>query len=299
MTPVSFTLRFLATLAAVAVAGLVGWQLWQYYMEAPWTRDGRVRADVVSLAPDVSGPVVQVFVHDNQMVHVGDKLFQIDPARFTLALQQAQASVARTHAAMEDAKSTAARYAAASTNATSALSREQMSATAQEAEADYNKALADLGLAELNLHRSTVYATVNGMITNFSMQPGNYVSAGTPVVAIVDRDSFYVDAYLEETKMRGIAPGDAARVTLMQGGPAITGHVSGIAAGIADAERVSAPTLLADVNPTFTWVRLAARIPVRVELDQVPEGLKLVAGMTCTVAITPHAPGAAPTAQAQ
>ncbi|MBB5372963.1 efflux RND transporter periplasmic adaptor subunit [Acidocella aromatica] len=288
MTPASFTLRFLTTLLVLAVAAVVGWQLWNYYMEAPWTRDGRVRADIISLAPDVTGPVVQVFVHDNQVVHVGDKLFQIDPVRFTLALQQAQAAVARTHAAMEDAKSTAARYAAASSSATSGLNRDQVSAAAQEAEAEYNQALANLGVAQLNLHRSTVYATVNGMITNFSMQPGDYVTAGAPVLAIVDSDSLYVDAYLEETKMRGIAPGDAAKITLMQGGPAITGHVSGIAAGIADVERRTAPTLLADVNPTFTWVRLAARIPVRVELDHVPDGVRLVAGMTCTVSITPR-----------
>jgi len=289
MTPASFTLRFLATLAVLLVAGLVGWQLWNYYMEEPWTRDGRVRADVVSLAPDVTGPVVQIFVHDNQVVHVGDKLFQIDPVRFTLALQQAQATVARTHAAMVDAKSTAARYAAASANATSGLSRDQVSAAAEEAEAEYNLALADLGIAQLNLHRSTVYATVNGMITNFSMRPGDYVTAGAPVLAIVDSDSLYVDAYLEETKMRGIGAGDAATIQLMQGGPAITGHVSGIAAGIADVERTpTSATLLADVNPTFTWVRLAARIPVRVELDRVPDGVRLVAGMTCTVSITPR-----------
>jgi len=289
MTPASFTLRFLATLAVLLVAGLVGWQLWNYYMEEPWTRDGRVRADVVSLAPDVTGPVVQIFVHDNQVVHVGDKLFQIDPVRFTLALQQAQATVARTHAAMVDAKSTAARYAAASANATSGLSRDQVSAAAEEAEAEYNLALADLGIAQLNLHRSTVYATVNGMITNFSMRPGDYVTAGAPVLAIVDSDSLYVDAYLEETKMRGIGAGDDATIQLMQGGPAITGHVSGIAAGIADVERTpTSATLLADVNPTFTWVRLAARIPVRVELDRVPDGVRLVAGMTCTVSITPR-----------
>ncbi len=289
MTPASFTLRFLTTTLVLAVAAVVGWQLWDYYMEAPWTRDGRVRADVVSLAPDVTGPVVQVFVHDNEVVHVGDKLFQIDPVRFTLALQQAQAEVVRTHAVMEDAQSTAARYAAASASATSGLSRDQVSAASQEAEAEYNKAMADLGVAQLNLHRSTVYATVNGMITNFSMKPGDYVTAGKPELAIVDSDSLYVDAYLEETKMRGIGPGDQAKITLMQGGPAITGHVSGIAAGIADAERTAtSATLLADVNPTFTWVRLAARIPVRVELDHVPDGVRLVAGMTCTVSITPR-----------
>ncbi len=287
MNPASFVLRFLATLAITAIAGLVAWQLWIYYMDAPWTRDGRVRADIVSLAPDVTGPVVQVFVHDNDIVHVGDPLFQIDPARFNLALSQAQASVARTHATMEDAQSTATRYATVSQSAVTGVARDQYTAAADEAKADYQLALVNEGIAELNLHRTTVRATVNGMIANFSMRPGDYVTTGTPVLAIVDTDSLYVDGYFEETKMRGIQIGDPAQVKLLDGSPVLHGHVQGIAGGIADTERLSAPTLLADVNPTFTWVRLAARVPVRVELDNVPPSTRLVAGMTATVWIKP------------
>ena len=286
----SFITRFLATMAVLAAACIVAWQLWDYYMEAPWTRDGRVRADVVALAPDVSGPVVQVFVHDNETVKAGDPLFQIDPARFTLALAQAQAQADQARAAMQDAQSIAGRYASLSSNAASAQTRDTSSAQAAEAQAAYQLAQANLGVAQLNFTRSVVHATVNGVITNFSMQPGDYVSAGIPVVAIVDTDSLYVDGYFEETKLRGIEPGDAATVTLLQGGPVIHGHVAGLAAGIADSERIAAPTLLADVNPTFTWVRLAARVPVRIALDQVPDGVKLVAGMTCTVAVTPSQP---------
>jgi len=288
MNNASFVPRFLATLAVLIVAGIVGWQLWDYYMVAPWTRDGRVRADVVALAPDVSGPVAQVFVHDNEVVKTGDPLFMIDPARFTLALAQAQADADRTHAAMQDAKSTAARYASLSINASSAQTRDSSNAQALEAQAAYQLAQANLGVAQLNVTRSTVRATVNGTITNFSMQPGDYVSAGTPMIAIVDTDSLYVDGYFEETKLRGIAPGDTATITLLQGGPPLTGHVAGLAAGIADAERIAtSATLLADVTPTFTWVRLAARVPVRITLDKVPANVRLVAGMTCTVAITP------------
>lgn len=301
MKPASFIYRFLVTLAAVAIALVIGWQLWVYYMESPWTRDGRVRADVVSLAPDVSGPVVQVFVHDNQAVHEGDPLFQIDPARFNLALSQAQAalsqskaSVDKAHASMLNAQSTAGRYAALSNDATSATSRGDASTAAAEAQAAYaaaqaaeSQAEADLGVAQLNLQRSTVRASVNGIIANFSMRPGDYVSAGTAVLAIVDTDSFYVDGYFEETKLHHIKIGDDASVQLLQGGQVIQGHVEGIAAGIADNERLSAPTLLADVNPTFTWVRLAARVPVRIAIDKVPSDLTLVAGLTCTVTIKP------------
>jgi RND family efflux transporter MFP subunit len=286
MKPIQFSARLLVTLAALALAALVAWQLWDYYMQAPWTRDGTIRADTVDLAPDVSGPVVAVFVQDNQPVHAGDPLFEIDPARFQLAQAQADANAAKTKAAMEDAEHTASRYAGLSNNAVSGQSRDQSNSVALEAEADYAEAQANQAIAALNLQRTTVRATVNGIVTNFSVRPGDYATAGSPVIAIVDTDSLYVDGYFEETKLSRIALGDAARITLLDGAPPLTGHVTGIAAAITDAERTASPTLLADVNPTFTWVRLARRVPVRIALDHVPPHTILVAGMTCTVAIT-------------
>lgn len=291
MKTMSLLIRFGITCLAFVVAGFIAWQLWSYYMDSPWTRDGRVRADVVSLAPDVSGPVVKVLVHDNETVIKNQPLFQIDPSRFNLALKAAQASSARAKAAMLDANQAAARYQSLSSSAVPAITRENAQSAALEAKAAYDLAQADLGVAQLNLERSTVRATVNGQVTNFSMQPGDYVVAGTPVIAIVDTDSLYVDGYFEETKFRNITPGDDVKIRLMQGGPAIDGHVQGISAGIADAEISRTGSLLANVNPTFTWVRLAARIPVRVTLDKIPQGLKLVAGMTCTVTILAHQRG--------
>jgi RND family efflux transporter MFP subunit len=287
MNTQSFAIRFLTTLLVAAIAAVVAWQLWVYYMDDPWTRDGTVRADVVEVAPDVSGLVTDVFVHDNQAVHAGDPLFQIDPVRFTVALTQAQAAVAKAKAAYDDAKANAERYASLSNNAVSGLSRDQSSAQSLEALAAWQQAQADAAVAQLNLSRSTVHATVNGIISNFSMRPGDYVTVGNAVAAVVDEDSLYVDGYFEETKLRGIALGDPARVTLLGGGPAISGHVESIAAGIADAERTASPNLLANVNPTFTWVRLAQRVPVRIALDNVPAGTRLIAGLTATVQIEP------------
>jgi RND family efflux transporter MFP subunit len=289
MTARSFVPRFLITLVVVAVAAFVAWQLWIYYMQDPWTRDGRVRADVVEIAPDVSGLVAQVYVRDNQVVHAGDKLFQIDPMRFTLAVRQAQAAVAKTQLRYDEASRDAKRYESLSGNAVSDLTRDQSNTQALEAQADMDQAQADLDTANLNLSRATVVATVNGVITNFSMRPGDYVTTGSAVAALVDSDSLYVDGYFEETKLPRIAVGDAATVTLLGGGPAITGHVESIDAGIADGERVAAPNLLADVNPTFTWVRLASRVPVRIALDHVPAGTRLIAGLTATVQVN-HAP---------
>jgi RND family efflux transporter MFP subunit len=285
MKAASLSLRLLVTALLVAVAVVVAWQLWVYYMDDPWTRDGAVRADTVQLAPDVSGPVTQVFVHDNELVKTGEPLFQIDPTRFLLAILQAEADVARTKAVMQDAQRTASRYGSLSANAVSSEDRDHVVSAAQESQAAYQLAQANLALANYNLQRATVRATVNGTITNFSMRPGDFVTAGTPVLALVDADSLYVDGYFEETKLQQIHVGDTARVMLMDGSPAILGHVQGFAAGITDGQRTASPTLLANVNPTFTWVRLAQRVPVRIALDHVPAGTKLVAGMTCTVVI--------------
>jgi RND family efflux transporter MFP subunit len=285
MTARSFVPRFFITLIVVLVAAFVAWQLWIYYMQDPWTRDGRVRADVVEIAPDVSGLVSQVFVHDNQIVHAGDKLFQIDPMRFTLAVQEAQAAVAKAQSQYDEAARDAKRYESLSGNAVSDLTRDQSNTQALEAQAELNQAQADLATANLNLSRATVLATVNGVITNFSMRPGDYVTTGTAVAALVDSDSLYVDGYFEETKLPRIAIGDSATVQLLGGGAPITGHVESIDAGIADNERIAAPNLLADVNPTFTWVRLAQRVPVRIALDHVPAGTRLIAGLTATVQI--------------
>ncbi len=285
MKAASLSLRLPATAVTVAIAAITAWQLWVYYMDDPWTRDGTVRADTVQLAPDVAGPVTQVFVHDNEVVKAGEPLFQIDPTRFSLAIRQAQAQLAHAKAAMQDAQRTASRYASISNNAVSSESRDNMVSAAQEAAAEYQLAQANEALAEYNLQRATVRATVNGTITNFSMRPGDYVNAGSPVLALVDADSLYVDGYFEETKLRQIHLGETAQVMLMDGSKAIIGHVQGLAAGIADGQRSANPTLLANVNPTFTWVRLAQRVPVRIALDHVPAGTKLIAGMTCTVVV--------------
>jgi RND family efflux transporter MFP subunit len=278
-------IRLGVTLTTCAVAALVGWSLWNYYMNAPWTRDGRVRADVVLVAPDVSGLVVQVAGADNKAVKAGEVIFEIDPSRYQIALDMAQAKLAEAQALGAQAKRDAARYDSAAANAVSTQDRQMADAKAEAAEAVIAEAEADVALARLNVARTKVRASVDGQLANFSMQPGLYVTAGQPVAALVATNSLYVDGYFEETKLTRIHVGDAAVIRLMGGGPEIDGHVVGIAPAIADNERLAAPTLLADVNPTFTWVRLAARVPVRIEIDHVPAGVTLVAGLTATVDI--------------
>lgn len=280
--------RLLVTTCVVAAAVFVGWQLWIYYMEEPWTRDGRVRADVVQIAPDVSGLVTSVAVMDNQVVQKGQPLFTIDQARFELALRQADATVEAKQATMEQAQRDANRYQRLDTNAVSQSAREQAESHYLTAKADYDQAVADRDTAKLNLDRTVVTAPVNGIVTNFGLRPGVYVSAGHGVFALIDRDSFYVSGYFEETKLGRISIGDPVSIHLMGSDADISGRVESIASGIVDRERSDSTSLLANVNPTFSWVRLAQRIPVRVRLEDVPPEVKLVAGRTVTVTVLEH-----------
>jgi RND family efflux transporter MFP subunit len=277
--------RGLLTLAVVLVAVLAGWELWSYYMLEPWTRDGRVRADVVKVAADVSGLVSDVFVHDNEKVSKGQQLFRIDRRRFQYALEQAKADVASQQASLDQAKRDLARSKSLTDLAITRQQVERAQQATDEAQARLDAANAALDVARLNLERSTVVATVNGIVTNFDLLPGRYVNVGAAVFALIDSDSFRVEGYFEETKLRRIRIGEAATVKLIGDPRVLSGHVESIAYGIEDQNRSTSSELLASVNPTFSWVRLAQRIPVRIKLDAVPPDLLLVAGRTATVSI--------------
>jgi multidrug resistance efflux pump len=277
--------RLAVTLLTVAIAAVIGWQLWVYYMDAPWTRDGTVRADVVKVAPDVSGLVSEVLVHDNQEVRKDQVMFRIDPVRFQLALQQATANVTAKESAAQEATREMNRYRALTSLEVSTEEQQQSTAKAIEAAAAYQQAVADRDVAQLNLDRSQVRASVDGTVTNFSMRPGDYVTAGAPIFALIDTDSIYVAGYFEETKLPQIQQGDRARVRLMGESLLIEGHVQSIAGGIADRERQASSDLLANIAPTFSWVRLAQRVPVRIALDHVPPGVRLIAGRTASVEV--------------
>ena len=277
--------RMLVTLVVVLLAIAVGWQLWSYYMLQPWTRDGRVRADVVTVAADVSGLISDVFVRDNEKVRKGQPLFRIDQRRFQYALDQAKADVASRQATVDQAKRDLERSKSLSSVAVTVQQVEQRQQTVDVDQAKLDAANAALEVARLNLERSTVVAPVNGIVTNFDLLPGRYVNAGAAVFALIDSDTFRVEGYFEETKLRRIHIGEDARVKLIGDARVLSGHVDSIAYGIEDQNRTTSSELLAFVNPTFSWVRLAQRIPVRIKLDNVPPGLLLVSGRTATVSI--------------
>lgn len=276
--------KFSVTALVVCAAIYAGWRLWSHYELEPWTRDGRVKAYVVQVAPDVSGIVTAVPIHDNQDVKKGDVLFEIDRARFQLAVDQAQAAVHSQQVARDQAARDVKRNHALGT-LVSTESLEQSQARLQQLESALAEAQVRLNTAKLNLTRSRVLAMVDGRVTNLDLRAGSYATAGHGVMALVDAGSFYVEGYFEETKLTHIHEGDSANVKLMGQASTISGHVESIALGIADRDRSTGSDLLPNVNPSFNWVRLAQRVPVRIKIDEVPESIRLVAGQTATVEV--------------
>jgi RND family efflux transporter MFP subunit len=276
--------RVLVTLAVVTLALLGARWLWIHYNVEPWTRDGRVRADIVQVSPDVSGLITEVRVKNNQGVNKDDVLFVLDRPRFELALRQAEASVTAAAVALAQANRESERNRDLKDLATTEQVEEGQSKVDQLA-AQLNSARVQRDLARLNLDRTTVRAPVNGIVTNVGLRPGDYASAGHQVLALVDTDTIHVDGYFEETKLPWIRVGDRARVHIMGIKTELPGTVESIDAGIEDRERSASSTDLANVNPTFSWVRLAQRIPVRIKLDPTTRDIRLIAGRTATVSI--------------
>ncbi|PTQ73604.1 HlyD family secretion protein [Pseudomonas sp. GV071] len=280
------TLRVVITLCLVAVAIWAGYDLWRYYMLSPWTRDARIRADVVVIAPDLSGWVVDLKVHDNQQVKAGDLLLSLDRQRYQAALDKAQAVANTRQQQLRLRDHEAQRRASLGPQAISAELKENAQITADIARGSLKEAQADVALAELNLARSEVRAPRTGQITNLRLAQGNYVTAGQPVMALVDEQSFYVQAYFEETKLPRIRIGAPVKVWLMSEGQALSGQIESVSRGITDRNAIPDAQLLANVEPTFNWVRLAQRIPVRIKLDPLPADVQLSAGMTASVRVS-------------
>jgi len=332
----------LLTVLVLAVAVVLGRAMWDAYMGAPWTRDGTVRAYVVTMAPEVAGRIVELPVVDNKYVHKGDLLTVIDPTNYAIAVSQAegavqqaeasvqnidaqiavqqaqisgnQAQVDRAQAALVFAKQQAGRYGklaqegwgtvqdaeqfasqlrqqdAAVQSALENLAlvqRQIASLNAQRlsAEASVTQVKAQLRQAQVNLQRTHILSPVDGYVTNLLAQLGDYVNVGVNTISVVDANSFWIDGYFEETNLAPIREGDPAEIRLMGYSQIVHGHVDSIAREINVANAQPNQQGVATVNPIFTWVRLAQRIPVRIHIDDVPKGIVLVAGMTATVQI--------------
>jgi RND family efflux transporter MFP subunit len=280
-------LPLLITALAAVVAGGLGWAAWDAYMGAPWTRDGTVRAYVVTMAPQVAGQIVALPVADNQLVRKGDLLMTIDPTNYKIAVSLAEAAMLQAQENARNAEQEAKRRLALTTLSTTIEEKETFETRALTAQAAVQQATANLDQTRVNLDRTQIRSPVNGYVTNLLAQLGDYATVGTNVVSLVDGDSYWVDGYFEETNLEPIQKGDPATIKLMGYAQPLAGHVDSVARAINVPNAQPNGEGLARVNPIFTWVRLAQRVPVRIHIDRVPEGVRLVAGMTATVEISP------------
>ena len=277
----------LITLATLALAVPPGWATWDAYMGAPWTRDGTVRVHVVTMASEVAGRIVELPVVDNQFVHKGDLLMAIDPTNYRLAVSLAEASAKQARIVEQNLQLEAKRRLELNNTAVSVEQQQTYESQALAAQAQYQQAEANLNQARVNLWRTEIHSPVNGWVTNLLVQFGDYANVGQNEITLVDADSFWIDGYFEETSLGLIHEGDPAEARLMGYSQIVRGHVDSIARGINVPNAQPNRAGLASVNPIFTWVRLAQRIPVHIKIDQVPDGVRLVSGTTATVQIDP------------
>lgn len=277
--------KYFSTLLIAALAIVAVWLVWNYYMQSPWTRDGKIRAEQVDITPQISGSILSLNVKDNQFVNAGEVLFRIDQTPWKIAIMNAEAKLAKAQSELLRATHEADRRRGLSQNVISAEDRDSVNIALKAAQANANAAKAELEHARWQLTQTEVKAPVDGWVTNLTTRVGNYATAGRPVFALIDSHSFYVVGYFEETKLRHIRQGDRADIVLYSDDRTLQGHVSSIGRAIHDQSLATEGSLVADIKPTIPWVRLAQRVPVRIALDPLPQETVLVAGTTCTVSI--------------
>jgi multidrug resistance efflux pump len=274
-----------ATVAILGLAVVASIMIWDSYVTAPWTRDGRIRVQVASVAPQVSGQITELRVVDNQYVHQGDVLYMIDPFDFRVALDQAKQQLAMKAANAEVKKQQAERRKKLTDLSTSREEQQQYTGNATEAQAAFEAAQLQVAQAEVNLKRTQVRSPVNGFVTNLLMRVGDYAHTGTVNISVIDANSYWIDGYFEETKLAHICVGDLAEAQLMGYPQPILGRVDTITRGISVSDATPSTQGLPSVDPVYTWVRLAQRVPVRIAITDVPPGVPLVSGLTATVTI--------------
>ncbi|MGE8391417.1 HlyD family secretion protein [Pseudomonas sp. BIGb0427] len=276
--------KFLATLVVGAFSLYFGLSLWNAYVLAPWTRDGRISAQVIRIAPEVSGSIERVWVGDNQWVQKGELMYSIDARSYALAVDQKAAELAEVKEVFQQRNEELRRRKLL----VGVVPKEEIDnavRTRAIANARLNIAQAQLAQAQLELQRTKIFAPVDGYVTQLRLQPGDYAVAGGTNMFVVDSKSFWVTGYFEETKLTNIPLGAHAKVKLMGFSPLLSGHVSSIGRGVSDTNEVRAQNGLPQVSPTFSWIRLAQRLPVRIEIDHIPEGVELAAGMTASIEV--------------
>jgi multidrug resistance efflux pump len=280
-----FVLRRVATAAIAAVAVAVALVTWDQYNAGPWTRNGRVRVHVASVAPQISGQIRELRVVDNQFVHKGDLLYVIDPFDFQIALRAHKAALQQKMADLNVKELQSERRNRLSDLSASVEQKQVYEGNALQAKAAVDAAQEQVAQAEINLRRTEVRSPVNGIVTNLLLREGDYAHQGATNVSIIDADSYWIDGYFEETKLARLCEGDRAEAKLIGYAAPITGHIATVTRGISVSNAAVSTQGLPNVDPVYTWVRLAQRVPVRIAIDKVPPGVPLVSGLTATITI--------------
>lgn len=275
----------LATLAIAMVAILVAIVTWQSYVLGPWTRNGSVRVQVANVAPQVSGQIIGLHVRDNQYVKQGDLLYVIDPYDFEVALQTSKARVAQAAADLELKEIESKRRQSLSALAVSKEEQQIYAASAAAAKAAFDAAQQQQAKAEQDLKRTKITSPVTGYVTNLLLRIGDFAVAGNSNISVIDSESYWIDGYFEETKMGRICVNDRVEAQLMGYSAPIIGSVETVTRGISVSNATAGVQGLPNVDPIYTWVRLAQRVPVRIAIEEVPSGVPLVSGMTATVTV--------------
>jgi multidrug resistance efflux pump len=282
-------IKVLLSGAIVLIAvGVVLYKYWDYVTN-PWTRDGQVRAQVIQINPRISGPLVKLPIVDNQQVKAGDLLFVIDPRTYQSDVDEAKAALAQATVEVDEARDLADRAVKINKQNVGAISERSLIAkqnSLRNAQNASTKAQAHLDGANLNLEFTEVRAPVDGYVTHLKLRLGSQAVANQPALALVDVNSYWVDAYFRENYIAGISPGDRAIVTLMSyPDRPLEGRVDSHGWGISQDDGTTANDLLPSISATFEWIRLAQRVPVVVHLLEVPDDVKLLVGTTASVLV--------------
>lgn len=278
----------LTTIVVLIAVGFIFFR-YQEYIDNPWTRDGQVCALVIQVTPRVSGPIINLPIKDNQFIKTGDLLFEIDPRTFEAVVKQARADLQQARVNVDEARDELIRGEKIRKKDKGAMSEQDYISrknTFRAAEATALSKQNSLETALLNLEFTQVRASVNGYITNLNLQLGSQAVTNQPALALVDTNSFWIHGFFKENYIEGIHTGNRAIVTLMTyPDTPLEGRVDSIGWGIAQQDGSTGYNLLPTISPTFEWIRLAQRVPVRIHLTNVPEQIKLRVGSTASVLV--------------
>jgi multidrug resistance efflux pump len=275
--------RLAATLLTLGAAAVAALAIWNLYVTAPWTRDGRVRVQVAAISPQISGQIVEVRVVDDQFVHKGDVLYVIEQFDYRVALATASALVRQRAADAQVKRRQAERRLHLTDLSTTAEEQQVYVGQAAIAQAAFEAAEQQQAQAQINLARTEVRTPVNGFVSNLLMRVGDYAHVGVTNMSVIDTDSYWIDGYFEETKLARLCVGDRVEARLMGYRTPVMGRIDTVTRGISVSDASPSTQGLPNVNPVYTWVRLAQRVPVRIRITQVPPDVPLIAGLSATV----------------